>query len=177
MLVRIPWIARSLTRMLSSSIRRPVEIGGVSLVKAYEIEELVKKVPFAGIDEQISVLELRAGMCKLKLVPNSSNLRPGPESTGGKTVSGPTLFALADLAMWTLVLTTRGMAAAERSVTTSATINFLRRPLASEGIVVEGRIDRDGRRLVVGTLSLYPEGRPSKPVATVTATYGVPPVL
>lgn len=59
-------------------------------------------------------------------------------------------------------------------VTTSLTINFLRKPVASKGIVGVCRLMKVGKSLAVGEVSLYSEGT-SEPVAHVVGTYSIPP--
>lgn len=56
---------------------------------------------------------------------DASDLRPGG------TVSGPTLMAIADVALYVAVLGEIGIV--PLAVTTSLTINFLRRPAADRG--------------------------------------------
>ena len=66
--------------------------------------------------------------------------------TGG-TVSGPTLFTLADVAFYLLILSRIGPEAL--TVTTNATINFMRKP--APGIIFgDARILKQGKSLIVG---------------------------
>ena len=152
--------------------------GGSSLVNSSQIHSLLKEVPFGGLQDAISVEILTAGKVRLRLTTTSENIRPGG------SVSGPTLFTLADLTMWALVMTTRGPSAL--SVTTTATIDFLRRPAIGADLVAEGELLKDGKRLVVGRVSIFSDGvgvgedsaaemSCGGPVAHVTATYSVPP--
>ena len=60
------------------------------------------------------------------------------------------------------------------AVTTSLTINFLRKPSAERDIIGVCRLLKVGRSLIVGEVSLYSEGDP-QPVAHVVGTYSVPP--
>jgi acyl-coenzyme A thioesterase PaaI-like protein len=60
------------------------------------------------------------------------------------------------------------------TVTTSLTINFLRKPAADRGIVGQCGLLKRGKSLVVGEVSLYSEGL-SEPVAHVVGTYSIPP--
>jgi len=92
----------------------------------------------------------------------------------GGTVSGPLLMALADAALYALVLSKVGMV--ELAVTTNLSINFLRKPAAGD-VLAEARMLKLGKRLAVGQVSLYSEGSSvDKPVAHVTGTYSIPPV-
>ena len=92
------------------------------------------------------------------------DLRPGG------TVSGPAMMALADLAMYVLLLAHIGPVAL--ALTTSFNINFLRKPAAGE-IRAEARLLKLGRRLAVGEIHLHSAGI-AEPVAHATATYSIP---
>ncbi len=91
----------------------------------------------------------------------------------GGTISGPIMMALADAAMYALVLSRIGPV--ELAVTTNLSINFLRKPLPGD-VLAEARMLKLGKRLAVGEVSLYSDGKiNSDPVAHVTATYSIPP--
>jgi acyl-coenzyme A thioesterase PaaI-like protein len=68
---------------------------------------------------------------------DASDLRPGG------TVSGPTLMAIADVALYVAVLGEIGIV--PLAVTTSLTINFLRRPAADRRVVAECRLMKVGK--------------------------------
>ena len=89
----------------------------------------------------------------------------------GGTVAGPALMALADVTMYGVVLSLIGRV--ELAVTTSLTINFLRKPPPAD-ILAEGRILKLGKRLAVGEVLLYSAGAADL-VAHVTGTYSIPP--
>lgn len=93
------------------------------------------------------------------------HLRPGD------TVSGPTLMALADVAMYAALLGEIGLV--PLAVTTSLNINFLRKP-AQRDVIGEARLLKVGKRLAVGEVTLFSDGDPA-PVAHVTCTYSIPP--
>jgi len=91
----------------------------------------------------------------------------------GGTVSGPVMMALADAAMYALVLSHIG--AVELAVTTNLSINFLRKPLPGD-LMAEARMLKLGKRLAVGEVHVYSDGQSvSESVAHVTATYSIPP--
>ena len=102
---------------------------------------------------------------------DASDLRPGG------TVSGPTLMAIADVALYVAVLGEIGIV--PLAVTTSLTINFLRRPAADRRVVGECRLMKVGKTLAMGEVSLFSEGD-AEPVAHVVGTYtdpaGAPPL-
>jgi len=90
----------------------------------------------------------------------------------GGTVSGPVLMTLADVAMYVAILGEIGIV--PLAVTTSLSINFLRKPSATRNVVGVCKLLKVGKALVVGEVSLYSEGQ-ADPVAHVVATYSIPP--
>jgi len=90
----------------------------------------------------------------------------------GGTVSGPVLMSIADVALYVAILGTIGIV--PLTVTTSLTINFLRKPSAEARIIADCTLMKVGRTLIVGEVSLYSEGF-SDLVAHVVGTYSVPP--
>jgi len=113
----------------------------------------------------IETVDLGAGTARLRLPGGSDLVRPGG------TVAGPALFALADVALYAAVLTRIGPV--ELAVTTSMTINFLRKP-APRPVIAEARLLKLGRRLAYGEVLLVSEGE-TAPVAHATGTYSIPP--
>ena len=97
----------------------------------------------------------------------------GPnELRPGGTVSGPVLMAVADVALYVAILGEIGIV--PLTVTTSFTINFLRKPTAGKSIVGVCKLMKVGRTLAVGEVSLYSQGS-NEPVAHVVGTYSIPP--
>lgn len=88
----------------------------------------------------------------------------------GGTISGPTLMALADTAMYALILAQLGPIA--MAVTQNLNINFLRRP-APVDTIAKARFLRLGRRSAVIDVSIYSSGS-DEMVAHVTGTYALP---
>lgn len=101
---------------------------------------------------------------RVRMPIDESHLRPGD------TISGPSMFLLADCAFYVAVLASIGREA--QAVTTNMSINFLRRPTLAD-LVGEARILKLGRRLAVGDVTLYSLGD-DRPVAHATATYAIP---
>ena len=90
----------------------------------------------------------------------------------GGTVSGSVLMAVADVALYVAILGEIGLV--PLAVTTSLTINFLRKPAATKRIVGVCKLMKVGRSLAVGEVHLYSEGI-DEPVAHVVGTYSIPP--
>jgi acyl-coenzyme A thioesterase PaaI-like protein len=95
-----------------------------------------------------------------------AQLRPGD------TVSGPLLMAVADVALYVAILGTIGLV--PLAVTTSLTINFLRKPSSRNPIIGVCRLMKVGRVLVVGEVALYSD-RSEAMVAHAVGTYSIPP--
>lgn len=89
----------------------------------------------------------------------------------GGSVAGPVLMAAADFAMYGVVLSLIGRV--DLAVTTSLTINFLRRPPPGD-VVARATILKLGKRLAVGEVSVH-AGNDESLVAHVTSTYSIPP--
>jgi len=81
-------------------------------------------------------------------------------------------MGLADCALYVAILGEIGIVAL--AVTTSLTINFMRRPDGSKDIVAKCSLLKTGKSLIVGEVSLYSQGD-DRPVAHVVATYAIPP--
>ena len=113
------------------------------------------------------VLTLRAvepGAVTVRLDTTDRHLRPGG------TISGPTLFTVADLAAYYAILAHLGPVAL--AVTTSLNINFMHRA-APGPLTCVARILKLGKRLAVTEASMSDED--GTLVAHATATYSVPP--
>lgn len=112
------------------------------------------------------VSEITEDYSLLRQPVNETHLRPGG------TVSGPTLMALADVALYVAILSKIGPVAL--AVTTDFTIHFLNKPRSDSAIMARASLLKLGKRLVIGEVELYSEGT-TEIVAHVVATYSVPP--
>ncbi|MEE9334811.1 MAG: PaaI family thioesterase [Granulosicoccaceae bacterium] len=145
------------------STTNPIELK-LSVAEYNQIAE--QHMPFAQ-QMGLQLESITASGVVMRAVYNEEFLRPGG------TVSGPVMMALADAAMYALVLSRIGPV--ELAVTTNLSINFLSRPLPGD-ITAQARLLKLGKRLAVGEVSLYSDdGSVDAPVAHVTATYSIPP--
>ncbi len=113
------------------------------------------------------VIERADGMgCRLRQIYHPRMLRPG------RTISGPTLMALADVAMYVAVLAVIGPVGL--AVTTNLNINFLRKAAEGRDVLADARLLKLGKRLAVGEVTLLSDGD-DEPAAHVTLTYSIPP--
>jgi uncharacterized protein (TIGR00369 family) len=101
---------------------------------------------------------------RLRLTYSERHLRPGG------TISGPSMFTLADVALYATILAHIGPV--PLAVTSSLTINFLRKPEPRD-LIAECRLMKLGKRLAYGTVVLRSDGL-SEPVAHATGTYSMP---
>lgn len=101
-----------------------------------------------------------------RMVVDETHLRPGG------TVSGPSMFALADLAIYCTILSRIGPVAL--AVTTNASIDFMRKPAAGRDLLAECRLLKLGRSLAVAEALIRSEGA-QDPVARCSMTYSIPP--
>src|SRR5262245_29048115 len=85
----------------------------------------------------IAIEQADGKTCRLREIYNDDMLRPG------NTVSGPTLMALSDLAMWVVLLSAIGPVGL--AVTTSLNINFLGKAPAGHDVIAEARLLRLGK--------------------------------
>ena len=97
---------------------------------------------------------------------NDSHLRPGG------TVSGPTMFSLADVSVYAMVIGAVGRRAL--AVTTNCSIDFMRKPVANADLIGEGKLLKLGKLLAVGDVHIRSAGS-DQLVARATLTYAIPP--
>lgn len=112
------------------------------------------------------VEEVGSGSATVTQEIGQEHLRPGD------TVSGPLLMAVADVALYVAILGAIGIV--PLTVTTSLTINFLRKPSPRKPIVGVCELIKVGRTLIVGEVALY-SGRGEEMVAKAVGTYSIPP--
>ncbi|MEO0620430.1 MAG: PaaI family thioesterase [Pseudomonadota bacterium] len=115
--------------------------------------------------ERFVIEDVRAHGARVRMTYDDRMIRPGA------TISGPAMFTLADIAMYVAILANIGRV--PLAVTTSATINFLRRPLPQD-MIAEVNLIKLGRRLAVGDVRMYSVGD-DRMVAQANATYSLPP--
>jgi uncharacterized protein (TIGR00369 family) len=101
---------------------------------------------------------------RMRLVYHPRHLRPGG------TISGPAMFALADVCLYVAVLAQLGPVAL--AVTTNLNINFLRKPEPCD-LIGEARLLKLGKRLAVGEVLIFSEAS-EELVAHATGTYSIP---
>lgn len=121
---------------------------------------------FAQVASQYRVESAAPDRLVARLLVGDQHLRPGG------TVSGPSIFALADVAIYCAILSRIGPVAL--AVTTNASIDFMRKPEAGRDLLAECRILKLGRSLAVAEALIFSEGA-AQPVARCSMTYSIPP--
>ncbi|MFW8592982.1 PaaI family thioesterase [Cribrihabitans neustonicus] len=121
---------------------------------------------FPQVAEDFAIDALDESGLRMRLLTAERHLRPGG------TVSGPSMFALADCAVYALILSRLGPEAL--AVTTNCSLDFMRKPVAGTDVIAEARLLKLGRVLAVADVLMYSEGHEA-PVARASMTYSIPP--
>lgn len=121
---------------------------------------------FPQVADSVSVQAVAPDRLVARLRVDDRHLRPGG------TVGGPSIFALADVAIYCAILSRIGPVAL--AVTTNASIDFMRKPGAGRDLLAECRILKLGRSLAVAEALVFSDGG-ADPVARCSMTYAIPP--
>lgn len=132
----------------------------VEALSAFVIEE------FPQVVGEFFVRSVTLSEIVVEMPMKFDHLRPGG------TVSGPTMFALADISVYLAILSQIGPVGL--AVTTNASIDFMRKPVAGKSLVATARVLKLGRVLAVGDVLIQSEGKEA-PVARASMTYSIPP--
>jgi len=133
-----------------------------------DLAELQAFLPteFPQVADDFAIEAVAPMSARVRLKVAERHLRPGG------TVSGPSIFALADVAIYIALLAMIGPVAL--AVTSSASVDFLRKPAAATDLLAEARLLKLGRVLAVGDVLIRSDGQPA-PVARASLTYAIPP--
>ena len=143
----------------------PAQANLTPQMNAARINEILKEV-YPQLNDQFTAYEavdVFPGGCIVRLNADHRHLRPG------ETVSGPSLFTLADIGGYVCVLSHAGPDAL--SVTTNININFVRKAEAGP-VDAHCRILKLGRSLMVYDCEMTQRGAI---IAHATGTYSIPP--
>lgn len=102
----------------------------------------------------------------VRLNVQEKHLRPGG------TVSGPSMFALADVSAYLVTMAMIGPKAL--AVTTNCSIDFMRKPASGVDLIAQVQLLKLGKQLSVSDVMIYSEGMEA-PVARASLTYAIPP--
>ena len=126
--------------------------------------ELFMKKEFSQVSKNFKILDLDLGSISMKMNVLNEHLRPGD------TISGPTMFLLADISFYLATLSLIGPKSL--TVTTNCSINFLSKPNKHD-LTSKARILKIGKTLSVGDVLIYSLDK-TKPVAHASLTYSIP---
>jgi len=121
---------------------------------------------FTEVGDVLSVETVTDDAVTLRLTPDARHVRPGG------TLSGPTMFLLADVALYFAILAKIGPVAL--AVTTNAHIDFMRKPAADLPLLGEARLLKLGKTLAVGQVAIRNPGSDAV-LAQASLTYAIPP--
>lgn len=124
---------------------------------------LARDFPQVAPDHRVETATEAGVTCRLAVTER--HLRPGG------TVSGPSMFGLADLAIYLALLARIGEV--PLAVTVSACIDFMRKPAAGSDLLAEARLLKLGRTLAVAEALIFSDGM-ADPVARASMTYAIP---
>lgn len=117
-------------------------------------------------NNKLEVISVGNQTSRVKHLIGADELRPGG------TVAGPILMGLADAALYIAIFGEIGIV--PLAVTTSLTINFMRKAPANAAVMANCQLMKVGQTLAVGEVSLYSEGQEDL-VAHVVGTFSIPP--
>ena len=130
------------------------------------IKEISKKLKdiFPQVADKYEIIYLKSNYSEVKLLSNNKNLRPG------NTISGPSMFELADLSFYIAIMASTELG--DKSVTTNVSINFIKKPLLSNLLGIS-KIKKMGKTLVVGDVEILSEDK-KQIYAQAFFTYSIP---
>lgn len=132
---------------------------------AQEMMDFLQEV-FPQVKDDFAIDHMDGETVTMRLLTAERHLRPGG------TVSGPSMFALADVTAYIATMAPVGREAL--AVTTSCSMDFMRKPEGGVDLIAKGRLLKLGRALTVTDVLIYSEGS-DKPVARASMTYSIPP--
>jgi uncharacterized protein (TIGR00369 family) len=145
---------------------KDAEKGREPVLSVGELESFLR-TEFSQVFNSASGVSIEAvwhGGARVRQTYRKDFIRPGG------TISGPTMMALADFAMYVALLASIGPV--PLAVTTNLNINFLRKPGAAD-LLAEAKLMKLGKRLAVGEVGIRSAGM-TELVAHVTSTYSIP---
>lgn len=135
------------------------------MMTAQDLNVFLNEV-FEQVANEFHVDHVGAGEVSMRLLTSDKHLRPGG------TISGPSMFSLADVAAYAVTLAHIGPQAL--AVTTNCSIDFMRKPEAGVPLIAKARLLKLGKQLSVSDVLLFSEGM-DQPVARASLTYAIPP--
>ena len=135
------------------------------MMTADEVMTVLDRV-FGQVAGQFAIEELSEMQITVRLKVGEQHLRPGG------TVSGPSIFGLADVAIYMIVMAMIGPKVL--AVTTCSSMDFMRKPDGQKDLIATCKLLKLGRSLAVGDVLIFSEGGQDA-VARASMTYSIPP--
>ena len=120
---------------------------------------------FPQIKGEFQIDYLDEALLIVRLLVREHHLRPGG------TVSGPSMFSLADISVYLSILAAIGPEAL--TVTTNCSLDFMRKPVSEMDLLAHCKLLKLGKSLAVGDVMIFSDGM-DQPVARATMTYSIP---
>jgi uncharacterized protein (TIGR00369 family) len=130
-----------------------------------QVNEFVAEVYPSWFADGTRCVELGDGMAMVRWPFQAAELRPGGY------ISGPRMFSAADGALWFATFTIVGLEA--MAVTSEMSIRFVR-PARDGDLMARAVLNSVGSRRLVGTVELWIDGAPERPVAIAQGSYARP---
>ena len=127
-----------------------------------EVDGFVARTYPAAAAQGFRCESMSQGQALARWIHDPTTLRPGG------LISGPTQFALADLALWFLTFTVLGLA--PMAVTSELYIVYVR-PAVGGDLMARAELLRAGKTTIKGTVKLWIDGAPDKIVSHATGSY------
>lgn len=134
-------------------------------LSASQVQALIYSGLPAAVESGVEIQSVDGKSAWVRQSYQTSQLRPGG------TLSGPTMMALADAAMYAAILGALGPE--EMALTQDLHIRFLRPP-KPEALLCHCKIVQLGRRSIILEAQMYSASDTDKAVAFVTGSYALP---
>lgn len=127
-----------------------------------DVTQFLDEVYPAAADSGVECTQMGGRTAEARWTYDDTQLRPGGY------ISGPTIFTLADSALWFATFTVIGIQA--MAATSEMSLRFLR-PARSGDLIARASIQSSSERRLVGTVELWIDGTPDRLVALAQGTY------
>jgi uncharacterized protein (TIGR00369 family) len=128
----------------------------------HEVNRFLVETYPAAADSGVRCTSMSDRTAETRWKYDETQLRPGGY------ISGPTIFTLADSALWFATFTVIGIEA--MAVTSEMSLRFLR-PAQGGDLIARAVIQSTSERRLVGTIELWIDGTPDQLVALAQGTY------
>ena len=136
-----------------------------AVISKEDLNDYLQEV-FPQVWDQFEIMEMDGRYTTMRLRVSGGHLRPGG------TVSGPSMFGLADVSAYVATLACVGKQAL--AVTTNCSIDFMRKPVANRDLIARAELLKLGKALSVVDVRIASEGSEDL-VARASLTYSIPP--